>query len=196
MAVTKLSNSGIKTGILKYDSMLAGNAAYDPAATWLIQRVAGTGSSTTITFSSIPQTYTSLQLRFSALSATAGDDLLLRINGDTATNYTRHLLYGDNTTVTAAGVINQTSGLLDSGAAPTSTTQPFVGIIDFHNYTSTTQNKTVRIFSGIDKNGSGEVNLNSNLWRSTSAITSISIIANSYNFTTSSTFALYGFKGA
>ena len=63
MAVTKISNSGIKTGVLKYDSMLAGNAAYDPAATWLIQRVNGTGSSTAITFSSIPQTYQHLQIR-------------------------------------------------------------------------------------------------------------------------------------
>ena len=63
MAVTKASNSGIKTGILKYDSFLAGNAAYDPAATWLIASTTLTAAQGWVEFTNIPSTYTSLQLR-------------------------------------------------------------------------------------------------------------------------------------
>ena len=96
MAVTKLSNSGIKTGVLKYDSMLAGNTAYDPSATWLIQRVAGTGSSATITFSNIPTNYKHLQIRAlgknsSTATFTGLRTCTIQFNSDTGANYAHHL---------------------------------------------------------------------------------------------------------
>jgi hypothetical protein len=76
----------------------------------------------------------------------------------------------------------------------TNTTYANAGIIDIHDYASTTKNKTTRMFGGIDKNGSGEVSLFSGLWRNTSAITSINIYMSSGNWTTDSTFSLYGIK--
>jgi len=69
-------------------------------------------------------------------------------------------------------------------------------IIDVHDYASTTKNKTVRTMTGFDSNGAGQITLVSSLWMSTAAITSMSIISSvGSNFTTNSTFALYGIKG-
>lgn len=203
MAVTKLSNSGIKTGILKYDSMLAGNAAYDPAATWLIARTAGTGSSNTITFSSIPSTYQHLQIRFLAKSSTTtsiNESVLLRINGDSATNYVEHYLFGGGTSATAGGAVTRSSVSIYNGAMRSNATYANimgVGIVDIHDYLSTTKNKTVRYFCGNDVNAAASVGpaLGSGLWLSTSAVSSISLITTSGNWTTTSSFALYGFKG-
>ncbi len=105
--------SSIATG---YDgiSLLAGNAAYDPAGTFLIQRVAGTGSAGTISFTSIPQTYKHLQIR-SIARDTYNDgssillDLQMQFNGDTGSNYTKHILTGTGSSATASGSASRTS---------------------------------------------------------------------------------------
>lgn len=204
MAVTKISNSGIKTGVLKYDSMLAGNAAYDPAATWLIQRIAGTGSAGTITFSNIPSTYQHLQIRCLIRDTSGGtttSPIAIRLNSDSNTaNYAQHNLYGNGTSAVAVGNTNTDLYVGDwsvNGSATASTAG--VGIIDIHDYTSTTKNKTVRTFGGANNNSTStsfRVNLGSGLWINTNAVTSVSIVNLFSNFSTSSTFALYGFIGA
>lgn len=206
MAVTKISNSGIKTGVLKYDSMLAGNAAYDPAATWLIQRISPSNGTSSITFSSIPQTYQHLQIRVMAKdtysAAASGDGVFLEFNSDTASNYVTHRLVGNGSTA-SAGYNAARANIIIGGASVTSgtglTNMFGTGIIDIHDYTSTTKNKTVRSFSGVNANTSTtdyELRLSSGLWMSTSAITSIKIIAGLTAFASNSTFALYGFIGA
>ena len=200
MAVTKISNSGIKTGVLKYDSMLAGNAAYDPAATWLIQRINGTGSSSTITFSSIPSTYTSLQIRgIVRTDSGTGIGASVRLNGDTGANYASHQLYGDGTTAAVGGAASATSITNGGGLGFGSTTAAnIVGafILDIHDYASTTRNKTTRVFTGRDDNSTGFIRVGSGLWMNTAAVTSISLVtSNGSNFTTQTTFALYGMKG-
>lgn len=169
-----------------------------------IATATGTGSSGTITFSSIPSTFTSLQIRATVketeTSSAYESDIIIRFNGDTGSNYAYHYLRGNGTSVIAAGFATQTLGavmdILTSSNATIANIQG-VGIIDIHNYASTTQNKTMRAFSGADLNGSGGIALSSSLWASTSAITSISLIsANASNFTTTTQFALYGIKGA
>lgn len=207
MAVTKLSNSGIKTGVLKYDSMLAGNAPFDPAATWLIQRVAGTGSSATITFSNIPSTYQHLQIRYIArinAGGTGGSNMAIRINSVTTSSYAFHSMGGNGS---AVGV--RRSGSATSGEPigneynnyPSSSdlaSTMGVGIIDILDYASTTKAKTIRGIGGYMTDGTSQgINFGSNLFNSTSAITSIQLIDNnSFSFTTASSFALYGIKGA
>jgi uncharacterized protein YraI len=157
-----------------------------------IASAAGTGSSNTITFSSIPSTYASLQVRFSGFAVSGGATITMRLNGDTGTNYSRHLLTGEGGTITVVGAANVNQIAVAGWNTGSSTTYPTVGIIDIHDYASTTKNKTVRIFSGIDISSNGDIELNSGGYFSTSAIDSISIIGS--NWTTSSTFALYGIK--
>lgn len=199
MAVTRIKNSGIKTGALKYDSMLAGNAPFDPAATWLIARQTLSSSTATVTFSNIPQTYQHLQIRGIGKSASAGEYFaFIRINGDSGTNYASHELVGNGSAASANGTAsnNNAGGMR---VAQSTEANVFGALIaDFHDYTSTTKNKTIRTFTGADGNVSNtnyRVMLASGLWINTNAITSISI-TQSGNFASGTTFALYGFKGA
>jgi hypothetical protein len=195
--------SSVKTG---YDgiSLLVGNAAYDPAATFLIQRATGTGSSSTISFTSIPSTYKHLQIRgtikYDGAGAT-GAGIDLRFNSDSTAVYAAHYMYGDGSTVSAAGVANSNeifSGYF--GVQATATNVVGTIIIDIHDYANTSKFKTTRTFGGSDYNYTGSnpgyLGLNSGLWRSTSAISSLQLSSGgSGNFTTQSTFALYGMVG-
>jgi hypothetical protein len=201
MAVSRVKTSSILQGFPKSRSLLAGNTAYDPAATFLIQRVAGTGTSS-ITFSSIPSTYKHLQIRWMARSLRVGvsDNLNIQFNSDTSTNYAPHYLAGDGASASAGSnganytQIDAFNSVRASGSSNTNTCG--VGIIDIHDYASTTKNKTVRVFSGWDFNGTGYSVLSSGVWlNSSTAISSIILKSDGNNFATNSTFALYGMKG-
>lgn len=186
MAVTSIANK------LKSGSLLVGNSYYIPPSFESIATVTGTGSSGTITFSSIPQGYASLQIR--CLSNDGfGSNVIIRFNGDTAANYAHHQLVGLGSSIDAAGYINRTSirGMTSCGVSNTMG----VGIIDILNYASTTKNKTTRTLAGYDTNtADGRVSLLSGVWFSTDSITQITLNTESGNFSTSSTFALYGIK--
>lgn len=170
-----------------------------------IASATGTGSNTSITFSSIPSTYTSLQVRILSRNTNASTDASIAqftLNGDTtAANYAWHELRGDGTTASASGA---------SGSLPyygmtvrNGATAGIMGvtIMDIHDYASTTRNKTVRTFSGNDRNGAGIVGMWSSLYLSTSAISSLTLYANTLAssttyFTSNTVIALYGIKGA
>lgn len=170
-----------------------------------IASASGTGSSGTITFSSIPATYASLQIRIidkTIRTASFGtNDGFLQFNGDTGSNYSYHYLIGDGSSASAAGAASQTSmriARIDQSSYSGLTNMMAVGIIDIHDYASTTKNKTVRYITGNDTNqvGDGQINLGSGGYFSTSAVNQISIFVSGTSFTTSTVFSLYGIKGA
>lgn len=170
--------------------------AYEPIAS-----ATGTGSSGTITFSSIPSTYTSLQVRITAKDTNVAatiDSIRTRLNNDSGTNYARHGINADDSTLTAFGNTPQNSIAFDC-IAQGNTAANIVGaaIVDFHDYTSTTRNKTVRFIGGGNLNGSGNSRLSvgSGLWLNTAAITRIDFLAVA-SFSTQTTISLYGIKGA
>ena len=198
MAVTKIKGTSSFTNLTKYDSFLAGNAAYNPSSYESIASATGTGSSGTITFSSIPSTYKSLQLRMSVLCTADNQALYMTVNGITTDSYTNHILNGDGATVTATGSGYTGGAQINIGySRQAMTTQPKVAIIDIHNYASTTQLKTIRTFTGINRNTSGnDITLQSNLVDTTNAISSISLFFNANNFASGTTISLYGIKGA
>jgi len=198
MAISRVKTSSIPQGFPKSRSLLAGNTAYDPAATWLIQRVAGTGSAGNITFSSIPQTYKHLQIRVTSRDTGTASVAYMRLNSDSGTNYSLHRLTGTGSAVTASGFASQTEVVLTYIATDSSYAANImgVGLVDIHDYASTTKNKTVRYFCGRDNNSTnGQISLQSSVWLSTSAITSITLIPGGTAFSTTSTFALYGMVG-
>ena len=200
MAITKFSNSTLKTPN-RYNDFLAGNTAYDPGGYWPIASAAGTGSSGTITLSSIPGTYKHLQVRYSVRCdgvSTSNAQLRLGLNGDTANNYTYHYLQGDGSTVSALGETAQgfaTQYQASPGGGTTASTMG-VGIIDILDYSSSSKNKTIRVFSGVDFNNAytGYATSSSNLWLSTAAITQMTFTLSFGNFTTASSIELYGIK--
>ena len=185
--------SSVKTG---YDgiSLLAGNAAYIPNSYESIATVTVGSAVSSITFSSIPSTYTHLQIRFIAKVATGSGNYFLQFNSDTASNYNSHLLYGSGSSALALADSSWAGINLVSG----SSTQFSGGVVDILDYTNTNKNKTVRTLGGFDANGSGFVNFYCGLWRNTAAVTSITIreLINGSNLTQYSSFALYGIKGS
>jgi len=162
----------------------------------------GSGGSSTVTFSSIPATYTHLQIRGitkSARTGSAANDLIIKLNGS-STTYAHHQLYGNGTTAGALATASTTQGLLSINSVPSSgyTSQFGVVIVDILDYLSTNKNKTVRSLAGTDNNGAGTVSLASTLWYATPvAVTSIDLtVDGAYNFTQYSEFSLYGIKGS
>jgi hypothetical protein len=197
MAIQSIKN---KT---KSGSLLVGNAPYIPSDYESIATVTvGSGGQSTVTFSSIPSTYQHLQLRYIARDTTAAVDVVgvvLRFNSDSNTNYTRHYLLSDGTSVYAGAATSRTSivgGLVLSGGSIASVFA--TGVIDILDYANTNKYKTYRVLSGVNTNGTsppGYVDFESALWLSTSAINSITITLPSGNHAEYSSFALYGIKG-
>ena len=153
----------------------------------------GTGSSGTITLSSIPSTFKHLQLRIH-VAATAGD-CGIRVNSDSGNNYARHVLRGSGSGSGSSFGVASTdvaANLFPGGVQTT----PSVAIIDILDYCSTTKYKTFRILSGQENNSSGYLEVNSGLWMNTAAINSISVINAAASWNTNTTVALYGMKEA
>jgi hypothetical protein len=196
MAVTSIANK------LKSGSLLVGNAYYIPPSFESIATVTAAGGETSLTFTSIPSTYTHLQIR--GIGRTQASAILslsrVQFNSDTGTNYTQHTLYGNGSTV---AVDTNTSDTAIQWLAPipgnNATANVFGAmILDVHDYKSTTKYKTVRVFAGDDGNAANvdyRVFLKSGLWMSTSAITSINLFCSGQTWAAGTTYALYGIKG-
>jgi hypothetical protein len=164
-----------------------------------IASVVTTAGQTSITFTSIPATYKSLQIRILARrsNGTTGTDTeYLRFNSDSGSNYAFHYLYGNGSSaLVSSSASTSFIACYEIGRNGTTANSFGVSIIDIIDYASTTKNKTVRAFFGLDLNGSGSVTLGSGLWMNTNAITDININAAADPMAAGSTFALYGIKG-
>jgi hypothetical protein len=196
MAVVSIKNK------LRRGNLLVGNDPYIPPDFESIATVSvGSGGAANAEFTSIPSTYTHLQIRCIArYGGTAYNNLLGAFNGDTTyTNYRWHYLTGDGSSV-AAGSVQSSGAPLSMGlvAGTAQTTGVFAAqIIDILDYKNTNKNTTIRVLNAMDNNGSGEIRLVSGLWMNTAAITSITLTAQGgNNFAQYSHFALYGIKVA
>ena len=170
--------------------LFAPSGAYDSIATSTV----GSGGTSSITFSSIPSTYTHLQIRSFVANSTPGNGAYTYFNGDTTgTNYNTHRLVGNGSTASGGRDNTFAYPLYYTGG-----TTGFAGnVLDILDYTSTNKYKTMRALGGYDTNGAGYVFLVSALWLNTAAVTSITITAPGVStFTEYSSFALYGIKGA
>jgi hypothetical protein len=170
----------------------------------LIETAIVSGSSTTsVTFnvSAFDSTYKHLQIRFTSRSSTTfGDDVVLRFNNDTSSNYSYHLLVGGGSSVQSFATAN--APYIKGGytaASDQSPSQSFGGgVIDLLDVYSTTKNKTTRnLTGGHATGGQGPfIMLWSGNWRSTASVSTItlSLIA-AANFVAGSRFSIYGIKG-
>ena len=163
-----------------------------------IATVTAAGGETSLTFSSISQDYSSLQLRWIWQMGNAGaTGLWIRPNGVSSASYAYHQLFGNGATANASKSINSSLGMIVASLGYDANYKN-VGIFDLIDYASTTKYKTGKAFSGIETNttdGTSTVRLQSGLFMSTSAVTSLTLYANTDTFGAGSTFALYGIKG-
>ena len=181
-------------------SAITGNLvtnSYESIATVTV----GSGGAANIEFTSIPSTYTNLQIRGigRSLEANTGVDVMyLRFNSDTGSNYAWHQLVGSGSSASSTGASSTTfmrGGYIALNSEPANV---FGGVvIDIVDYQNTNKYKTVRILSGTDYNNArGGISFNSGLWQNTNAITTITLQPSAANFAQYSQFALYGIKGA
>jgi len=197
MAVVSIKNK------LRRGNLLVGNEAYDPGGMVPIATtVVGSGGTTSaIEFTSIPSTYSHLQLRWIARTNRASfpDYLRLRFNSDSGTNYSYHLLYGNGSSASASATTTVSSIELDGAAtgAAQSASIFAAGVIDILDYKDTNKYKTTRHLLGWDGNGSGSIYFSSGNWRNTNAITSVAFaLGSGTTIQEYSSFALYGIKSA
>ena len=191
MAISSLSTSSMVSGVKRrkiWDQLATTDGFFQIASTTL------NTTASSVTFSSIPQGYTHLQVRYIA-RATVNDNTYMIFNGDTGANYSSHYIYGQGSSAASGNVTNGTSFFVDILTG--SSTSYSAGIVDILDYNNTNKYKTARTIAGIDLNGSGAVWHASGNWRNTAAITSITLkqSSGSYVFQPNSTFSLYGIKG-
>jgi hypothetical protein len=151
-----------------------------------------TANSGTVTFSSIPQGYTDLILITNS-KTTSGGNLTMQLNSDTGTNYSMTEVYGDGSTAASNRNTSQTSMSIARYGNPDTANFNSVSISHIMNYANSTTYKTVLTRASNANTGQG-ADLTVCLWRSTAAVTTISV--SSGTFVIGSTFTLYGVKAA
>ena len=173
-----------------------------------IATVSGTGSTGTIVFSSIPQTYKHLQLRGvgrSTYSGGYGLSYSITFNGNGSAVYDAKCFRWDGANSQPPTSFNQTS--VSSGYTHNSITtadnavNTYGAVItDIPNYASTTQAKTARTISGYSGEyaayaGSAEIVSTETYFNDTTAISSMTLTIGGGSWTTGTKFSLYGIKG-
>jgi hypothetical protein len=181
-------------GILA-SSVPAAAGDYESIATVTV----GSGGAANVEFTSIPSTYTHLQLRSLIRGTNSSSEVETRVtfNSDTSANYASHQIYGTGSVVPVDGETNSSYIYYLYSPANNATASVFGGaVMDILDYGNTNKYKTTRTLAGFDANGSGYILFRSGHWRNTAAITSIKIVCASNNFAQYSHFALYGIKVA
>jgi hypothetical protein len=164
---------------------MAAGATYEPIATTTLS-----SAQNSVTFSSIPGTYTDLVLLTNAGITSGIEDIALQFNSDTGTNYSRTYMYGDGSSAVSgrnSSVARIALGTFGSGSING------INICHIQNYANTTTYKTV-ISRG--SNASSVAIAYAGLWRSTSAITSMTLGTTGSTWMSGSTFTLYGIAAA
>lgn len=172
----------------------AGGAAYE-----LIESQVLSSSAASVTFSSIPQDYKHLQIRFVARTNTTGftgTDVFMEFNSSTSGYYKRHSLLANGSSVSSNG--DSTSTHAHAGYIMTDF-QPAnifgTSVIDLLDYSNSSKNTTVRGLNGYAQSGYNFIQLFSSLWNNTAAVTSVKLDAIQGDFVSGCRFSLYGIRG-
>jgi hypothetical protein len=160
-------------------------ATYEPIATTTLSSAAST-----ITFSSIPATYTDLRIVVSATSTTNGG-FGLKFNNN-GFNYSVTRLRGNGTSATS----DQETSATSINVGNVYSANPCLYTFDIFSYAGSTY-KTALAESSTDQNGSGFVYRSVGLWGNTAAITSVTVLEIlGYQLAIGTTATLYGIKAA
>ena len=147
-------------------------------------------SQSSITFNSIPNTYTDLKLIFTQIGTTTDTSARLIFNSDNNTNYSQTSIRGDGSNAASSRVTDRTYIFVMFWSGLSNSTQPLFWDFNVFSYANST-NKTILFTSSQDTNGAGVVARDVALWRNTSAITSLTLTSNN-NFASGTTATLYG----
>jgi hypothetical protein len=140
-------------------------------------------SASSVTFSSIPATYRDLIFIIDGNLVSSSDNVTVRYNGDSGSNYSSVEMSGNGST-TFSGTQSGTQASV--GAAYTNRGTNIIQVMD---YTSTDKHKT-----GISRfsTAGNAVGAFASRWANTAAVTSVRIGLTAQSFATGTTFSLYG----
>lgn len=161
-------------------------STYTPIATTTLG-----SSQSTVTFSSISGSYTDLVL-VATTKSTTGNNTRMTFNNDASSIYSNTSVGGTGSSVVSRRDSGVTYIRLDWDGY-NQTTEFNVHTVNIQNYSNTATNKTALTRSGSAPTG---VDAIIGLYRSTSAITRLDVIASTGSFDTGSTFSLYGIAAA
>lgn len=159
---------------------------YDKIATTTLGAAAST-----IDFTSIPGTYTDLILVTTLKVTSSAYDLYIRCNSDSGTNYSYTVLTGNGTSAQSARGSSISDGLLADYYGNPNTTFDTICISHIMNYANSTTYKTMISRANRASSGTDAV---VSLWRSTAAITTLTLRNTSTTWTSGSIATLYGVK--
>lgn len=176
----------------------SGASAWGPRAPVRLAETTLGAPAASVTLSSIPQTFRHLLLTSSARTdnaATGMTSMSIRFNGDTASNYGYELIYSAAGVVTGTGTTSATSIASGVASQASSTTGNFAMndclIVDYTNTAILKQSRNVS--GGIEgANVNMKLLIGEGVWRSTSAITSVTLVSGAGNFIAGCRFTLYG----
>lgn len=180
-------------GIIASQNYPRSTNSYESIATTYLT----SGSSSTISFTSIPSTYKHLQLRWLGKDnrGAVADSVNMVFNSNTTTsNYLGERLLGYS-----GGPLAQATGnSYGTGWISGSTGDNFWGgcIVNITDYANTNKGKAVILKGGTINASAAEVGIYNMWWNQTAAISSITLTpSNGSAFSQWSHFALYGIKG-
>ena len=141
--------------------------------------------------------YKHLQFRCLAQNSTSvSDQVDMRFNGDSTSNYSYHGLYGTGASQGSESSVPRTAAASICGMRSSADTYCFeASIVDLVDVFSSNKNKTIRAFRGGTGASGNTVQIISNAWYSQSPVTSITLLGRANNIGVGSRFALYASKG-
>jgi hypothetical protein len=150
----------------------------------------GAGGASSIEFTSIPQTGQDLVLLLSARSSrqNANTNLRLGLNGSSS-NFARCILRGNGSGI---AITYDTDNIIGYFNGDASVTNSFGNTeITIANYTGSTNKSIMTNSVAEDQSSSASMMVNAIRWANTSAVTSITLIPDTYDFERYSTASLY-----
>jgi hypothetical protein len=170
-----------------------------PTYTKIASSTVGAGGASSVTFSSIPATYTDLVIKISARQNVAYANAYLQFNGSSGANYSYRRLRSDGSGTSSATASSQTSADIFASVNRSSSTANTFSNAEIYipNYTSANF-KSFSIDAVNENNAiAADAALGADLWSQTAAITSVTLLADSgAAYTQYSTFTLYGISNA
>lgn len=166
-----------------------------PANYVLLERIELNATTSSVTFSNIPQTgYTDLKVVVSARDAISASaiDTKVRFNSDAGSNYSFKYILGNGAAASSSGATN-TALYTAIIPAATSTASTF-GNYELYipNYTSSAQKSSSADTVSENNGTTAYAKLSAGLWAGTAAINSITFLTDGTGYVAGSTFSLYG----
>lgn len=162
---------------------------YTPIATTTLSTAAST-----VTLSSIPQTYTDLVIVSQPISTSSEAIVYIQFNSIGGTSYSSTYVYGSGSAASSGRRSSSGLGVIAENAYATSTAGNTIFITNIFNYANTTTYKTyLSRGNRVDSQGAEAM---VGLCRDTAAITSVGFAIGGTTFAAGSRFTIYGIKAA